>query len=60
MVSQAPVDVFVAATRGGAVVQKLPPGTMVTLIESANGWQLIAKDGQMLGFVEEKALLRLQ
>ncbi|WP_334403190.1 caspase family protein [Bradyrhizobium sp. AZCC 2289] len=60
VVSQLPVDVYAAAARSGAVVQHLPPGTTVTLLEGANGWQLVAKDGQKLGFVEEKALLRLQ
>ncbi len=60
VVSQSPIDVFIAAARGGVVVQKLQPGTLVTLVETANGWQLIAKDGQKLGFVEEKALARLQ
>lgn len=60
VVAQSPVDIYAAAARSGAVVQTLPPGTTVTLIEGANGWQLIAKDGQKLGFIEDKALARLQ
>jgi hypothetical protein len=32
----------------------------VTLVETNNGWQLIAKDGKKLGYVDEKMLLKLQ
>jgi uncharacterized caspase-like protein len=60
VVSQSPVKVFIAAARDGAVVHHLAPGTAVTLIDTTDGWQLIAKDGQRLGYVEEKSLLRLQ
>lgn len=60
VVSSSPVDVYVAAARGGAAVQQLAPGTTVTLIEGVNGWQLIAKDGKKIGYVEDTALLKLQ
>jgi len=30
------------------------------LIEIENGWMLIPRDGRKLGYVEEKALIRLQ
>lgn len=60
VVSQSPIDVFLAAAGGGAVVLQLPPGTLVTLVATSNGWQLVAKDGQKLGYVDEKALMRVQ
>lgn len=60
VITQSPVEVFAGAARDGVVVHRLAPGTTVTLIETANGWQLIAKDGQKLGYVEEKALTKLQ
>jgi WD40 repeat protein len=60
VISSSPVDVFIAAARGGAVVSQLAPGTTVTLVETNNGWQLIAKDGKKLGYVDEKMLARLQ
>jgi hypothetical protein len=41
-------------------VLQLAPGAQVVLVETANGWMLIARDGKKLGYVEEKALLRLQ
>lgn len=60
VISTSPVDVYAAATHGGAAVHQLVPGTTVTLIETNNGWQLIAKDGRKLGYVEEKMLTKLQ
>jgi hypothetical protein len=38
---------------------QLSPGQQVVLVETANGWVLIARDGKKLGYVEEKALARL-
>ena len=53
-------EVHAVAGASTAVVQKLPSGTLVRLVETTSGWLLIAKDGQKLGYVEEKALLKLQ
>jgi hypothetical protein len=41
-------------------MRQLSPGTTVTLIEDANRWQFVAKDGKKLGYVEEKMLARIQ
>ena len=37
----------------GTVIEKLAPGTVVTLVRSDRGWMLVAKDGKKLGFVAE-------
>ncbi len=55
-----PADVFAKAIEGGAIVTKLQPGTLVTLMQSENGWVLIATDGQEIGHVAEAALLELK
>ena len=39
---------------------QLSPDQQVVLIESANGWVLIAREGEKLGYVEENSLARLQ
>jgi WD40 repeat protein/uncharacterized caspase-like protein/uncharacterized protein YecT (DUF1311 family) len=52
-------DVRREATPSSAVVVHMTPGGQVSLIELKNGWALVARDGQKLGFVEEKALLSL-
>ncbi|MER8823055.1 caspase family protein [Mesorhizobium sp. M0991] len=61
-----PTHVVIAAApvrdlaRGDAPGQtELPVGTLVVLIESSDGWALVARDGKMLGYVNEKALARL-
>lgn len=56
----APADVFVAAAASGAVVEKLPAGAQVVVMESANGWVLIVRNGKKLGYTRQEALLRLQ
>jgi hypothetical protein len=43
-----------------AIVTQLPAGSQVRVIETKNGWVLIARDGQKIGYVEEKDLLALQ
>ena len=59
--SPAPIEVFESAVRNGNPVQQLAPGTLVTIVETANGWQLVARDGQKLGYIEDKGTLaRLQ
>jgi len=44
----------------GAVTEQLTPGAQVVVMEGADGWVLIARDGRKLGYVEEKTLARLQ
>jgi uncharacterized caspase-like protein len=56
----APVGVRQTASGAASVVVQLTPGQQVVLIESANGWVLVARDGKRLGYVEEAALARLQ
>jgi uncharacterized caspase-like protein len=52
-------DVFAAP---GATVstQKVPEGTLVTLVRTEQGWVLVAKDGKVLGYVAADGLMRVQ
>jgi hypothetical protein len=52
-------DVFTQPT-GNTKVQTLAPGTLVTLVQSNNGWVLIAKDGNQLGYVVDDVIVPLQ
>lgn len=54
------VEVRNAANNTAASVLQLKPGTQVRLLETANGWVLIARDGQKLGYVTENAIAGLQ
>jgi hypothetical protein len=56
----APTGVRQTADSAAPVVIQLSPGQQVALVESANGWVLVAREGKKLGYVEEKALARLQ
>jgi hypothetical protein len=56
----APADVKSDASQGAATLSQLGAGTQVYLIQSENGWTLIARDGQKLGYVKESALIKLQ
>ena len=53
------VDIFKEAGGKGAIVQQLPPNSMVTLVWSDQGWALIARDGKVLGYVAEDQLEEL-
>jgi uncharacterized protein YgiM (DUF1202 family) len=53
-------NVFDTPSSSSAIIKQLPPGTQVTLIETASGWTVIARDGQTLGYVEAKQLAPLQ
>lgn len=55
----APGDVFSEAGKGGATA-KLAPGTQVRLIKTQDGWTLVAKGGQVLGYVDSNVLAGLQ
>jgi uncharacterized caspase-like protein len=56
----APVDVKAAMGETSVTVTQLPPGAQVRLVETMNGWVLIARDGQKLGYVQSSALAGLQ
>jgi WD40 repeat protein/uncharacterized caspase-like protein len=56
----APVDVRATANETANSVAHLTPGTQVRLIETANGWMLIARDGQKLGYVRGNVIAGLQ
>jgi WD40 repeat protein/uncharacterized caspase-like protein len=54
------VDVKHAASDSALTVVRLAPGSQVRLMETANGWVLIARDGQKLGYVQENSIVGLQ
>ncbi|UYO54611.1 caspase family protein [Rhodopseudomonas palustris] len=56
----APAQVREAANAKSATIVELKPGTQVRLIETANGWTLVARDGKKLGYVQAKSLITLQ
>ena len=53
------VSVFKELGGKGAVVQQLARLTSVTIVKTEQGWVLIAKDGQLLGYVAEAKLHKL-
>jgi hypothetical protein len=53
------LQVFKEAGGTGDVVQQLPPFTTVTLVKSDQGWVLIARDGQVLGYAAAAKLHKL-
>jgi hypothetical protein len=55
-----PTAVREAPDANGAVVTQLVPGAQVTLVDSANGWAAVARDGSKLGYVPDKGLAPLQ
>ena len=55
-----PSDLFEQAEGDGIAIETLKPGTVVTLIESENGWTLVAKDGKKLGYVAAQELIPIQ
>jgi uncharacterized caspase-like protein len=56
----APTVVRQSASATGQVVTNLGVGVQVRLIQSGNGWSLIARGGKKLGYVDQKALAVLQ
>lgn len=48
-----------ASDMAPAVVQ-LAPGTQVRLVQTSEGWVLIAREGKSLGYVEAKVLATMQ
>ncbi|MGE0285358.1 MAG: caspase family protein [Bradyrhizobium sp.] len=56
----APADVKDAASNTARTVIQLSPGTQVRLMETADGWALIARDGKKVGYVQGNAIVGLQ
>jgi hypothetical protein len=44
----------------GELSTELPAGTQVRIVETAEGWALVARDGKRLGYIEAKKLATLQ
>lgn len=55
-----PAEVFTSPGGEGEAVQKLSPGTLVTLVRTEAGWVLVARDGKSLGYVPEANLAQAQ
>jgi WD40 repeat protein len=56
----APADLYETAAETGRKLGQLPRGAAVSLIKTAEGWVLIARDGKILGYVAQDRLLRIQ
>ena len=52
--------VFETPGGNGTVVEELHPFTAVVITNTENGWSIVARDGKVLGFVEESKVKRLQ
>jgi uncharacterized caspase-like protein len=66
VISGRPTHVVIAATAvrqtastAAEIVTELAPGTQVTLVETAGGWVIIAREGRRLGYVEASSVLQL-
>jgi hypothetical protein len=55
-----PADVFTAAGGRGAPVERLPAGTLLSLVKTDQGWMLMAKDGKSVGYVASDHLMGVQ
>lgn len=53
-------DVFATIGPGSTAVRKLGPGAAVALVKTEGGWTLVAREGQMLGYIATKDLLPIQ
>jgi hypothetical protein len=56
----APAIVYQSASAAAPVILELKPGIQVRLIQTGDGWTLVAREGKQLGHVEAKTLLTLQ
>lgn len=52
----ASVNAKTEASEVSLTVTHLTPGTQVRLMETANGWVLIGRDGKRLGYVQGSAI----
>jgi|SRR5579872_5317678 len=55
-----PTDVFAAAGGRGAPIQKLPAGTLLSLVKTEQGWMLMARDGKSVGYVAADHVMIVQ
>jgi WD40 repeat protein len=55
-----PADVFTVAGGQNFPVERLPAGTLLSLVKTEQGWMLMAKEGKMVGYVASDHLLRVQ
>jgi uncharacterized caspase-like protein len=53
-------DVFAETGARGLSAQKLPPGTLVSVIRTEQSWVLVARDGKMIGYIAQTALAKMQ
>jgi hypothetical protein len=49
-------DVHATADAGSPTIVALTPGTQVRLIETVNGWTMVARDGRKIGYLKSSAL----
>ncbi len=55
-----PADVFERLAGQGAKLERLSTGTLLSLVQTKQGWMLVARDGKSLGYVAEDHLMRVQ
>jgi WD40 repeat protein/uncharacterized caspase-like protein len=60
VVSANPANVFQNPNSTASVVQKLPTGTLVSVVRSADGWAFVATNGKTIGYVEYSQLTPIQ
>ncbi|MEH2567741.1 caspase family protein [Bradyrhizobium sp. AZCC 2289] len=63
VITTSPADVFESIVGDGAkgiAVHRLNFGTLVVVMKSANGWDLIAREGRALGYVAHASLAPVQ
>jgi len=56
----APARVRMAPKADASVVTELAAGTQVHLVETREGWALVARDGRKIGYLEIREVARLQ
>jgi hypothetical protein len=54
------VTVRIDAHKKSTAVLELAPATLIAVVKTENGWSLLARDGRILGYVEEDKAKRLQ
>ncbi|MCP3402131.1 MULTISPECIES: hypothetical protein [unclassified Bradyrhizobium] len=60
VVSASAAHVFESANSAGVIVQKLPAGTLVSMVKNSDGWALVARDGKEIGYVAFSLLAPIQ
>jgi len=51
-------DLQIQPKSGATVVRSLPGNTRLTVLDSRNGWSLVANNGRPLGYIATRALAR--